>query len=102
MPESMNVKTSELRASAHAADHLAGENDSEISGALKKTRTAADSLSAWTLGPQLDRTAADWEKGLKDLQSRIRKAAANLRDTANSVDRTDAHTAQSFQHPQGR
>ncbi|MER6089443.1 hypothetical protein [Streptomyces bluensis] len=96
MADNMQVKTDELRASARAADILADDNDTEISAALKGTRTAADSLSGWSLGAQLTATAADWESGLKGLQSRIRKSAQNLRTTANSTDSTESHVARTM------
>ncbi|MFE1177020.1 hypothetical protein [Streptomyces sp. NPDC058773] len=96
MADTLRISPDELRASARAADHLADDNDSEISGALKQTRTAADALSAWSLGGRLTATAADWESGLKGLQSRIRASARDLRSTADSTDSTESHVAQSM------
>lgn len=101
MADTLRASTHELHASASAADDLADDNDSEISAALKQTRTAAEALSAWSLGAQLTATATDWESGLKGLQSRIRKSAQNLRSTSQSLGSTESHVAQSLREVLG-
>ncbi|MGW2333397.1 hypothetical protein ACWCXS_05525 [Streptomyces sp. NPDC001685] len=97
MSRTTDVDPAELRASAGVCDGIARTLKEPADKAVKESRTAAASLTGWSLGPALTEIATSWKPALDGLHARIEAGRDNLRSSADGHDWNDQRTSQDFE-----
>ncbi|AWE50440.1 type VII secretion target [Streptomyces nigra] len=97
MSRTTDVDPAELRASAGACDGIARTLKTPADKAVKESRTAAASLTGWSLGPALTEIATSWKPALDGLHARIEAGRDNLRSSADGHEWNDQRASQDFE-----
>ncbi|MGW5034471.1 type VII secretion target [Streptomyces nigra] len=97
MSRTTDVDPAELRASAGACDSIAHTLKGPADKAVKESRTAAASLTGWSLGPALAEIATSWKPALDGLHARIEAGRDNLRSSADGHEWNDEWASQDFE-----